>query len=96
ILWEIGAAQTDAATLRAEDVDWNAVSLIYQRSILRKDSEPCVLRIGHKLAAILKLLPQSGPLFPRLVLEGSNHRAPSVVTFLSLTVFCSVDQSVFG
>ena len=75
ILWEIGAAQTDAATLRAEDVDWNAMTLIYQRSKLRTDSEPCVLRVGSKLAAVLKSLPQSGPLFPRLTLEGSNHRA---------------------
>ena len=31
LLWEIGASQTDGANLRAENVDWNKRTLVYQR-----------------------------------------------------------------
>jgi len=75
VLWEIGSAQADAAQLLAEKIDWQAMTLIYRRRKLRDESEPCVLRIGPGLAAILKTLPQSGPLFPSLIKVGSKERA---------------------
>jgi integrase len=75
VLWETGAAQMDAAKLTAENVDWEAMTLIYHRQKLREGSEPCMLRIGPRLAAILKSLPHSGPLFPGLGNTGSKERA---------------------
>jgi integrase len=75
LLWEIGSAQMDAAHLTAENIDWPTMTLSYQRQKLREENEPCVLRIGPKLAAILKSLPQSGPLFPGLIKIGSKERA---------------------
>ncbi len=75
LLWEIGSAQMDAARLTAENIDWSAMTLTYQRMKLREDSEPCMLRIGSKLAGLLQSLPQSGPLFPNLIRIGSKERA---------------------
>ena len=63
MLWETGSAQADTAELLAENIDWQAMTLIYRRRKLRDESEPCVLRIGPALAAILKTLPQSGLCF---------------------------------
>jgi hypothetical protein len=63
VLWEIGAAQTDGALLRAEDIDWNTRTLSYQR---RKTGEWCHLRIGARLESLLRELPSTGPLFPKI------------------------------
>jgi integrase len=75
LLWEIGAAQMDAAQITADNIDWLSMTLIFHRQKLRDGSEPCVLRIGPTLAKILKALPQSGPLFPGLIKTGSKERA---------------------
>lgn len=75
VLWEIGASQMDAARLAAENVDWISMTMSYNRMKLREDSEPCVLRIGPRLAALLRIRPQSGPLFPNLIRIGSKERA---------------------
>ena len=61
LLWEVGAAQTDAASLTAEHIDWSTATLSYQR---RKTGELACLAIGSRLAALLRLLPSKGPLFP--------------------------------
>ena len=63
ILWETGAAQTDAAMLIAENIDWNRRMLQYQR---RKTGEWACLQIGARLEALLRALPSEGPLFPRI------------------------------
>lgn len=75
LLWEIGSAQMDAAQLTAENIDWINMTLIYNRRKLREEAEPCVLRIGPRLATILRSLPQSGPLFPSIIKTGSKERA---------------------
>jgi integrase len=66
LLYETGAAQTDAANLTAEDIDWRNGILFYRRQKLGPFSEPCRLTIGKKLRALLKLLPSSGDLFPNI------------------------------
>ena len=49
LLYETGAAQTDAANLTAEDIDWQNGVLVYRRKKLGPFSEPCRLTIGKKL-----------------------------------------------
>src|SRR6266480_4102393 len=66
LLYETGAAQTDAANLTAADIDWQIGVLIYRRKKLGPFSEPCRLTIGNKLRALLKSLPHSGDLFPNI------------------------------
>ena len=51
LLYETGAAQTDAATLTADDIDWHYGVLTYRRKKLGPFSEPCRLTIGKKLRA---------------------------------------------
>src|SRR5437870_1922209 len=65
-LYESGAAQTDAANLTAEDIDWRNGVLVYRRKKLGPFSEPCRLTIGTKLRTLLNDLPHSGDLFPTL------------------------------
>jgi len=64
LLYETGAAQSDAANLTAEDIDWENGVLIYRRKKLGPLSEPCRLTIGKKLRELLTSLPSSGDLFP--------------------------------
>ncbi len=62
LLWEIGAAQTDAAILTAENIDWKNEVLTYQR---KKTGEWASIRIGPRLRQLLVRLPSVGSLFPR-------------------------------
>jgi len=75
LLYETGAAQTDAANLTAEDVDWRTGVLIYRRKKLGPFSEPCRLTIGKKLRTLLRSLPASGDLFPSIKGCSAAHRA---------------------
>lgn len=75
ILWETGAAQTDGALIRAEDVDWEKGVLFYQRKKLRADSPPCGLGLSPMLSNLLQDLPGEGFLFPRIARESNNWRA---------------------
>ena len=75
VLYDTGAAQTDAANLTAEDIDWQNGVLIYRRKKLGPCSEPCRLTIGNKLRGVFKSLPQSGPLFPNIKRISANHRS---------------------
>jgi len=63
LLWEIGASQTDAASLLAENVEWKSRWLTYQR---RKTGAWSCIRIGSRLEDILRRLPEQGMLFPGL------------------------------
>lgn len=63
LLWEIGASQTDAASLLAENIEWGNRLLSYQR---RKTGVWSYLRIGSRLEGILRRLPEEGMLFPGL------------------------------
>ena len=75
VLWETGAAQTDAANLRAENIDWPAKKLFYFRSKLKEVHAPAVVSIGPRLAAVLQKLPKEGFLFPKLQMISWNHRS---------------------
>ena len=75
LLYETGAAQTDAANFTAEHIDWQNGVLVYCRKKLGPLSEPCRLTIGNKLRALLKMLPSSGDLFPNIKRTSANHRS---------------------
>jgi integrase len=75
LLYETGAAQTDAANLTTEDIDWQSGVLVYHRKKLGPFSEPCRLTIGKKLRALLNTLPTSGDLLPNIKITSANHRA---------------------
>lgn len=71
-LWEIGASQSDAAALTAENIDWATNCLSYSRL---KTGELAQLAIGKSLAALLRQLPARGPLFPTLASIPSSLRS---------------------
>lgn len=64
LLWETGASQTDAALLRAENIDWPNRLLTYRR---KKTGSLACLTIGSNLQAILRALPSQGPIFPKVI-----------------------------
>jgi len=74
-LYETGAAQTDAANMTAEQIDWRTGVLSYRRQKLGDLSEPARLTIGKKLREILLSLPEKGDLFPTVKRSGNNARA---------------------
>jgi integrase len=75
LLYETGAAQTDAANLTAEDTDWRNGVLVYRRKKLGPFSEPCRLTLGTKLRLLLESLPISGDLFPNIKRTSAKDRA---------------------
>ena len=72
LLWHVGAAQFDLVNLKAEDVDWQARTITYNR---QKTGRLCTLRFGDEVAEILRRLPTSGPLFPKYATLSSADRA---------------------
>ena len=72
LLWHLGGAQSDIATLTAEDVDWKDRTISYRR---QKTGAMSLLSFGDEVAEILKGLPNSGLLFPALARIQHNHRA---------------------
>ncbi len=72
LLWEIGASQTDAASLLAENVEWKNRLLSYQR---RKTGVWSYIRIGSRLEGILRRLPEREMLFPSWGRTTANARA---------------------
>jgi integrase len=72
LLWEVGASQSDAAALTAENMDWNSRTLTYFRM---KTGERAQMAIGNRLAAILNQLPTIGPLFPTIFASEARFRA---------------------
>jgi len=75
LLYETGASQTDAANLRAENIDRRDGVLVYRRQKLGPLSEPARLTIGKTLRRLLEGLPESGYLFPRIHLESAQDRS---------------------
>ena len=70
--WHLGGAQSDVASLSAEDVDWQTKAVSFCR---HKTGTVSIIRFGNELEAILKTLPQTGPLFPSLKPMREAHRA---------------------
>ena len=75
MLYETGAAQTDAANLTADDIDRQNGVLIYRRKKLGPVSNPCRLTIGKNLDILLESLPRFGDLFPNVKRTSANHRS---------------------
>ncbi len=77
LLWHTGAAQSDAAYLMAEDVDWQQRTICYSRKKLkgRAGIKPALIRFGAEVVAILERRPQIGALFPYLRTVRSGDRA---------------------
>jgi len=75
LLYETGAAQTDAANLTVENIDEMNGILVYHRKKLGPHSEPARLTIGRKLRSLLQSLPRSGDLFPNIKRTPANHRS---------------------
>ena len=72
LLWETGAAQSDAAQFRPDSFDWEKGILSYPR---QKTGEWCHLRTGERLKAIVTKLPQVGFLFPCIAATNNSARA---------------------
>ena len=75
LLYETGAAQTDAANLTVENIDRTNGILVYHRKKLGPFSEPARLTIGCKLRTLLQSLPRFGDLFPNLKKASANYRS---------------------
>ena len=72
LLWHLGAAQSDLASLTAEDVNWQERTAAFRR---HKTKVPVVITFGEEASAILKTRPRSGCLFPWLSQLHEKHRA---------------------
>jgi hypothetical protein len=72
LLWHLGGAQTDIATLTAEDIDWQQKTIAYQRC---KTGVVSLISFGDELAEVLKTLPANGYLFPALANIPCDRRA---------------------
>jgi integrase len=72
LLWETGAAQSDAVSMTAEDVDWTSRTITYFRM---KTGSRAQFTISKKLEVVLSHLPTTGALFPRLSTFTANDRA---------------------
>jgi hypothetical protein len=71
--WHIGGAQSDIAALTAEDIDWRVRVVSFHR---HKTGTASIIRIGDELERVLRSLPITGPLFPKLKPMREAHRAP--------------------
>jgi integrase len=72
VCWHFGGAQTDMATLCAADIDWESGTLSFSR---KKTAVPVVIALSPEVKDLLKTLPCSGNLFPKLAELHEKHRA---------------------
>jgi len=72
LAWHLGAAQSDLAALEAENIDWEHHVISFAR---RKTGSIALMRFDEELAALLRSLPVSGPLFPYLRTVRAGDRA---------------------
>ena len=72
LLWETGAAQSDAANFKAEDVDWQMRTISYFR---QKTGTLAQFTISTALEKVLNHLPTTGALFPKLSTFSESDRA---------------------
>jgi len=72
LLWETGAAQSDAVNFKAEDVDWQTRTISYFR---QKTGSLAQFTISKKLETVLSHLPTTGVLFPKLSTFSQSDRA---------------------
>ena len=79
LLWHTGAAQSDAACLLAEDINWSTRTISYSRKKLKGRTgigiKPALIRFGTEVEAILRRRPAAGSLFPYLCTVRAGDRA---------------------
>jgi integrase len=77
MLWETGGAQTDIASLHAEQVDLENETIRFRRRKLagKESGGESLLRIGPSLKKLLLQLPTEGYLFPNVHVRNSNTRS---------------------
>jgi Phage integrase family len=77
LLWHTGAAQSDGACLRAEDINWEAKTICFTRKKLksRGNLKPTLFRFSAEIEAVLKRRPAVGQLFPYLCTVRAGDRA---------------------
>ena len=78
LLWHTGAAQSDGACLRAEDINWDARTICFTRKKLKSrgtNVKPSLFRFSAEVERILKRLPAVGQLFPYLAPVRAGDRA---------------------
>jgi integrase len=72
LLWETGAAQSDAANFKAEDIDWQTRTISYFR---QKTGSLAQFTISTALEKALQQLPTTGALFQQLATVSESDRA---------------------
>jgi integrase len=72
LCWHLGGAQSDIASLDAEDINRSQRIIAFSR---KKTKVPVIISYGDELAGILSTLPISGPLFPHLIKYHERHRS---------------------
>lgn len=72
LAWHLGAAQSDLANLKAEDVNWHQHVITFFR---RKTKTVAKIHFGPEVERILQHLPSSGLLFPYLARVRAGDRA---------------------
>jgi integrase len=70
--WHLGGAQTDMASLTAENIDWEKKIVSFHR---RKTGTASIIRFGETLERVLRELPRFGPLFPNLIDRPETDRS---------------------
>jgi integrase len=72
LCWHVGGSQSDMATLRAENIDWQSQTIKFYRL---KTKEKAEMSFGGELEKLLAGLPKSGFLFPKLATVRESDRA---------------------
>jgi integrase len=72
LLWETGAAQSDAANFKAEDIEWQTRTISYFR---QKTGSLAQFTISMALEKVLQQLPMTGALLPNLSRWTESDRA---------------------
>ena len=72
LCWHLGGSQSDMATLKAEDIDWQTGTISFAR---KKTATPAIIFLGEETKRLLKTLPTFGHLFPRQAELHEKHRA---------------------
>jgi integrase len=78
LLWLTGAAQSDGACLRAEEINWQARTICFTRKKLKSrgtNIKPTLFRFSADIEAVLKRRPEVGQLFPYLCTVRAGDRA---------------------
>lgn len=76
LLWHLGGSQTDMASLRAEDIDWEDRTVSYARM---KTGSQAIIRFGEALATVLRQRSTTGYLFPQVVRWKESDRAKAFI-----------------